>query len=367
MRRKRISAMVLVVCLSLVMSVIATCSSNGSNQFAAATGLKTRSFADSAGRQVEVPAEITKIAPSGPLAQIVLFALAPDMLVGLSGKWDFTAEQYLETKYYDLPVLGQFYGKQSTLNLEELAMVDPQVIIDVGEAKASIVKDMDGITEQVGIPAVHIGATMETMGEAYRVLGDLLGREKEAEVLAEYCEGIYSKTQDIMRKVGDDGKVDLIYCTGGDGLNVIARGSFHGELLDMVSNNLAVVEDISSKGTGNPVDMEQLLLWDPDVIIFAPESYYGSVAEDKMWQQLTAIKNGNYYEVPMGPYNWTGFPPSVNRYMGIIWMTQLLYPDKAQYDVYVEAVKYYKLFYHSELTEDQYKALVANSLLKVKH
>lgn len=112
--------------------------------------------------------------------------------------------------------------------------------------------------------------------------------------------------------------------------------------------------------------MEQIVLWDPDVIVFAPDSVYSSVAGDKTWQKLTAIKNGKYYEVPMGPYNWMGFPPSVNRYMGMIWITQLLYPDKAEYDLYKETAKYYELFYHSKLTEDQYKALVANSILKDK-
>ena len=365
MSKRKISAIVLVVCLSLIMAVAVGCSKSGTDESTTATEPKTVTFTDSAGRQVEVPDKITKIAPSGTMAQIALFALAPDMLVGLSSEWDPAAEQYLDTKYYDLPVLGQFYGK-GDLNLEEIAKVDPQVIIDVGESKSSIVEDMDGITEQVGIPIVHIEAATETMGEAYRMLGKLLGREKEAEVLAEYCEDIYSRTQNIMKKVGDDGKVKLIYCTGGDGLNVIAKGSFHAEILDLVSNNVAVVDDISSKGTGNPVDMEQIVLWDPDVIVFAPDSIYSSVAEDKAWQKLTAIKNGKYYEVPMGPYNWMGFPPSVNRYMGMIWITQLLYPDKAEYDAYEEAAKYYEMFYHSKLTEDQYKALVANSLLKAE-
>ena len=364
MRKKMISAIVLMVCLSLIISVAAGCSS-GSNESTTVADPKTINFTDSAGRQVEVPAQITKIIPSGSMAQIALFALAPDMLVGVSNEWNPDAEQYLDTKYYDLPVLGQFFGK-GDLNLEEIAKADPQVIIDVGESKSSIVEDMDGITEQVGIPTVHIEATTETTGDAYRMLGELLGREKEAEVLAKYCEDIYSRTQDIMKKVGGDGKVDLLYCTGGDGLNVIAKGSFHAEILDLVSNNVAVIEDISSKGTGNPVDMEQIVLWDPDVIIFAPDSIYSSVAEDKAWQKLTAIKNGTYYEVPMGPYNWMGFPPSVNRYMGMIWIAQLLYPDKAQYDLYEEAAKYYELFYHSKLTEIQYKALVANSILKAE-
>ena len=64
----------------------------------------------------------------------------------------------------------------------------------------------------------------------------------------------------------------------------------------------------------------------------------------------------------MGPYNWMGFPPSVQRYLGMMWIGQLLYPDTAQYDLYTEVATYFKLFYHSELTQAQYDALVANSI-----
>lgn len=320
-------------------------------------------FKDSAGREVKIPSKISKIAPSGSLAQIVLFPLVPDMFVGLSDKWSGEAQKYLDTKYYNLPVLGQFYGTQN-LNLEQIAKVNPELIIDVGESKSTIVEDMNNISSQIKIPAVHIEATTATMPEAYRTLGKLLGKEKEAEVLAKYCEETYKKTQDIMNSVGDKGKVKLLYCSGNDGLSVIAKGSFHAEVLDMVSDNVAVLKNFSSKGSGDPVDMEQIALWNPDVILFAPGSIYSTVGADPAWQKLDAIKNRKYYEVPSGPYNWMGFPPSVNRYIGMLWITQLLYPDKAQYDMYKETAKYYELFYHSKLTEDQYKALVQNSLLK---
>ena len=139
------------------------------------------------------------------MAQIVVFALAPDALVGVASKWTDDAANYLDAKYYELPVLGQFYGS-GDLNLEEIAARDPQVIIDVGEAKSTIVEDMDGIMEQVGIPTVHIDAATGTMGEAYRKLGQLLGMEDEAEALAQYCESVVARTQEIVDQLGEDGK-----------------------------------------------------------------------------------------------------------------------------------------------------------------
>ncbi len=319
----------------------------------------TRTFADSVGRTVEVPNEITKVAISGPLAQIVVFALCPDRVVGIASKWDKTAEQFLATEYYQLPELGQLYGGKGELNLETLLASEAQVVIDVGEPKGSIKEDLDALSEQTGIPFVHITATISTMGDAYRKLGELLNMPEEAEKLASYCDETYAKVAAIADSVE---KANLLYITGDQGLNVIAQGSYHAEIIDLLSNNLAVVESPSSKGTGNEVDMEQIMLWNPDVILFAPGSVYASVGSDPMWSELTAIKTGNYYEVPMGPYNWMGFPPSVQRILGMLWMAKLLYPEAADYDLYVEVANYFKLFYHCDLSEDAFNALVANSI-----
>lgn len=319
----------------------------------------TVQFTDSVGRTVELPTDITKVAVSGPLAQIVLFALCPDKLVGVASKWDTTAEQYLATDYYNLPELGQLYGGKGELNLETLLASGAQVVIDVGEPKDTIVEDLDALQEQTGIPFVHITATTATMADAYTKLGELLNMPDEAKTLSDYCAKVYARTQEIS---GGVEKANVVYCLGDAGLNVIAQGSYHSEVIDLLANNLAVVDAPSSKGSGNEIDLEQLLLWNPDIILFAPDSIYATVGSDPAWQQINAIKNGAYYEVPFGPYNWMGFPPSVQRYLGMMWMAQLLYPDTAQYDLYTEVAEYFKLFYHSDLTQAQYDALVANSI-----
>ena len=90
------------------------------------------------------------MAVSGPLAQMVLFALCPDKLVGIADEWDASAEQYLATEYYNLPLLGQLYGGKGELNLETLLGSGAQVVIDVGGPKDTIVEDLDALREQTG-------------------------------------------------------------------------------------------------------------------------------------------------------------------------------------------------------------------------
>ena len=319
----------------------------------------TRVFTDSCGREVTVPADIQKIAVSGPLAQMVVFAIAPDRMVGVANAWDESAKSYFDAKYLELPLLGQLYGGKGELNLETLLAAAPDVVIDVGEPKDSMAEDLDALQEQTGIPFVHIDAYLASMDDTYAMLGDLLAMPNEAQGLADYCRYAYDKVKAIADSVE---KVDLLYVIGEEGLNVIAKGSYHAEAIDMLCNNLAVVDEPSSKGTGNEVDMEQILNWNPDAVIFAPDSIYSTVADNENWQTIPAIKDGRYYEVPMGPYNWMGFPPSVQRILGMQWMAKVLYPDAADYDMYETTQTYFQLFYHCDLTAEQYAALTAHSL-----
>ena len=319
-------------------------------------------YTDGCGRQVEIPTEIRRIVASGPLTQIILFAIAPEMLVGLNEKWSEGAKEYVADEYLSLPVFGQLYGS-ANLNVEELAAAAPDLIIDIGEGKPSVAEDMDKLQAQTQIPCIHIEATLATMPETICKLGIILGKQEIADELASFCEKVYQRTAYLMDRVGKN-KVKALYILGSDGLNVLAKDSYHAELIDLLTDNLAVIDSPTARGTGNAVTMEQIALWNPDCILFAPGSIYATAAEREGWKELSAIQSGNYIEIPNDPYNWMGMPPAVQRYLGLIWLPSVLYPEYCDYDVKAEITEYYRLFYGCELTDEQYAALTANAFLR---
>lgn len=332
---------------------------------ATAAAAQDRDFTDSCGRTVKVPVEVTKIAISGPLSQIYILPLAGDMLVGVSQSFSADAKKYLPPEIFEKTEIGQLYGGKGEMDLEALLAADPDVVIDIGEAKKTIVEDMDSLSSQTGIPFVHIDATVATAPDAYRLLGQLVGREERGEELASYLQGILDDIHTMMEKVDADGaRKSILYCLGDAGVNVIAQGSFHAETINTMADNLAVLEDVVSKGTGNEVDLEQILSWNPDVIVFAPESIYESVGTMEAWQSLDAIANGNYYEAPASPYGWLSSPPSVQRYLGLLWLGQLLYPEYVTYDLEQSIKEYYDIFYGCDLTDEMYQELTRNALPK---
>ena len=322
----------------------------------------TRIFTDDCGREVEIPETITSYVASGPLAQIILYAIAPDEMAGLATKWYDSAKRIISEEHFNLPYIGQLYGS-ADMNVEELAKVGPQVIIDIGEKKESIEDDLNTLEEQTDIPAVYVSSTTETMPQTFRTLGKLLGKEEKGEELAQFCEKVYTRTCSIMDEVGEN-KQKGIFVVGEEGLNVLAATSFQAEVFDFLVDKIAVVENPLGKGTGNEVTMEQIALWNPDFVLFGPQSIYSTVKEDDAWSEINAIMTSNYIEVPEGPHNWMGSPPSVQQYLGLIWLTAQLYPEYCDYDVKADIMEYYELFYHCELTEDQYNTLTANAFLQ---
>lgn len=323
----------------------------------------TREFTDSTGRTVTIPWEVTKIAVSGPLTQVYILPLAGDMLVGVSNAFSQDAAAYLPAYLYELTEIGQLYGGKGEMDLEALLSADPDVVIDVGEAKDSIVDDMNSLSEQTGIPFVHIDATAATAPAAYRALGELTGRTEKAEELAAWCENTYTDITAMMEKVDADGaRKTILYCLGDKGCNVLAKGSFHAETVNLLGDNLADIAEVVSSGGGNEVDLEQIMAWNPECIVFAPDSVYATVAADAAWQQLSAIRSGDYFETPYGPYGWLSSPPAVQRYLGMLWLGELLYPTYVDYDLQAKVTEYYKLFYGCDLTGDMYDALMTHAL-----
>ena len=322
----------------------------------------TRIITDSAGREVEIPSEITKIAPSGPLAQIVLYTVSPDKLAGLAADFSNEAKQYIDEKYWGLPKFGQFYGKNASLNMEALIAEAPDVIIDIGEAKKTVKEDMDALQEQLNIPVIFVEATLPTMADAYEMLGDITGEKEQAGKLADYCRAEIGKADQNAAAIADADRKSVYFGLGEDGLHTNAKGSIHADVIDRIGAvNAADVEAVSSGG-GSEVSFEQVLLWNPNLIIVDSQKLYDTLTADPMWLELDAVKNGKIFKIPTAPYSFMSSPPSVNRMIGIEWLGSLVYPEIYTSDIREEVKNFYQLFYHIDVTDEKLEAILKGAV-----
>lgn len=322
----------------------------------------TWTFTDSLGREVTFEGPLTRVAPSGKLAQQCIYALNPEVIIGLTNELTGGEMKYYPESFAELPIFGTFYGKKANFNRETVLAAEPQVVLDIGQVKKNMEEDLNTLQEQLGIPVIFVEADLQNMDKAFEMLGELFEMPEEAKVLADYCVATIADVQEKAATIPEENRKTVYYGCQDTGLSTAAKGDLHAEVIDLVGGNNVVPSDLGRSFVD--VDMERLLDWNPDVVIFAPNSVYAQAGEDEVWQKLPAIANGNYYEVPGMPYSWVDMPPAANRLIGTKWLGNLLYPEVYDYDMVKETQTFYDLFYHVSLTEEDAQALLANSTFK---
>ena len=357
--KQRILALFLALCLCLP---LAAC---GKKQgYDPLEGVQTRVVTDSAGRQVEIPADIRRVAPSGSTAQMILMPIAHDLLAGLASSPSTAQMPYFPEEVRYLPTFGQFYGSKANLNMESLIDARPQIIIDLGDKKDNIADDMDRIQKQTGIPTVFIEANLDDMAAAYRTLGDILNQSDMAEPLAQFIVKTVSMARENSAKIPENQRLSVLFGTGSTGLACNAAGSVQADVIDLVGAvNAIIPQEVSNRGGGTTVSLEEVYAVEPDVILLSTGGPYDTLAQ-REWAGLRAVQSGKYYEIPGLPYDWMSSPPSVNRVLGIWWLGNLLYPELYDYDMVQVAREYYGLFWHYDLTEEEARQMLSRSTLK---
>ena len=186
--------------------------------------------------------------------------------------------------------------------------------------------------------------------------------------MATYCDGIIDEAQSVAAGLADADKVRVYYAEGIEGLNTDPEGSMHTEVLTLVGGANVAELELEETGYGmSPVSLEQVLVWNPEMILIASDpagesNVYEQITTESRWATVAAVKNREVYQIPRGPFDWFDRPPSISRVLGVRWLGNLLYPDLYQYDIRAEVKQFYSLFYHMDLTEEQLDELLARAV-----
>ena len=318
----------------------------------AAAAADKRQFTDSAGRNVTVPAKIERVYAAGPPASVMVFALAPDKLIGWTRALRDDERVFLPERYANLTELGRLTGRANTANVEVVLEHRPDVILDAGSVAATYSDLADRVQEQTGIPYVLLDGTLAHTASAFRSLGKLLGEEARAEVLAGYVDKTLSEIEQKISTVSPDNRPRVYYGRGPDGLQTGLEGSINVEALKFLGVRNVAAES-GRRGGLVTVALEQVLRWDPEVIVTVDPHFRAALLTDARWASVSAVRNKRIHLSPHLPFGWFDFPPGPNRLIGLQWLAKALYPDLFDYDLRARTAEFYRLFYHQEPTAEQ--------------
>lgn len=327
---------------------------------------ETREITDMAGRKVTVPTaeNIKSVFSTGPVAAIFLYMVAPDKLLGWNYELNDVEKSIILDKYQDLPN----FGMGDAVNYEAVIAANPTIAINSGKINDAMVSDCDALSESLGIPVVAVDNELNNSAEAFRFMGELLGVEDHAEELAQYAEQVFTDIN-ALSDIPEEKKVSVYFGNGEDSLETAPRGSQHAQILDVI--NAVNVADLElGDGSRVQISAEQLLAWDPDVIVVNGEPKAdksgSSAAEDILsnpdYASLKAVQDQKVYGTPNAPFSWVDRPAGPNRLIGMRWFSALIYPEYIKCDINEEIHKFFDLFYHVDLSDEQLENVLKGTL-----
>ncbi|WP_407393467.1 ABC transporter substrate-binding protein [Methanobrevibacter sp.] len=330
----------------------------------------SQNITDMINRSVEIPSTVNNVIATSPPMTTVLYMLAPDKLKAVNFQWTDDELKYVPGEYANYPVVGGWYGTQDG-SYEEFIAAEPDIVIESidegGDGDASTVAERQEKFGTIPVIAVRDTTNVEKIGESISFMGKVIGAEDKANQLNEFNNKYLDMVHDRSSKLSDADKRTVYYAAGNDGLQTYPSGGSHGQLIDLVGGkNVAdSLNQGNSTPTGVQVSIEQVIKWDPDVIITNDMDFYNKVYDDPNWAHIKAVQNKEVYVSPQSPFKWFDKPVGANMIIGVPWTAKVIYPDDYKDINMVETTKeFYSNFYHIDLSDDDAKEILLGSGLK---
>jgi iron complex transport system substrate-binding protein len=323
---------------------------------AAPRAARAATLTDAAGRTVAIPASVTRVFPAGPPAAILLYTLAPELLLGWPRAHSAEEREFLLPDIGARPEVGRLTGRGNTANLESVIALKPDLILDVGYVDPTYVSLADRVQQQTGIPYALLDGHFDKAAATYRALGELVGRRDEAEKLARYTDETLRTITQRTAGIPTEQRPRVYYARGPRGLETALGGSINVETIEFLGARNVAGEQ---RGGLAQVSLEQVLRWNPDTIVTVDREFAQSVKTDPTWASVAAVKDGRVYSAPRLPFGWVDFPPSVNRLIGLWWLARIFYPSRIPESIRFLTHQFFTTFYHVTPTDDQITRLLA--------
>lgn len=308
-----------------------------------ATGIITARFGN-----LPAPADIRRVFAGGPPAAVLLAVLAPEKLPGWPLKVSAEARALLPKAVRELPEIGRLAGRGSTISSETLLQLKPDLVLDVGTVDATYLSAMQRVAEQTGLPCALVQGRLTEHPAQLREVGRLLGVVARGEQLAAWAEEALALAAHVRDALPPEKRPRVYFGRGGDGLETGLTGSINMEVIDCAGGRNVAAE--AGRGGLTKVSPEQILAWNPEVIVTQDREFARRALVDPLWQPVAAVRARRVHLAASLPFGWLDGPPGVNRLIGVRWLIERLHPGRAggPSGLQTATADFFRLFYGVE-------------------
>ncbi|MEL7623906.1 MAG: ABC transporter substrate-binding protein [Clostridiales bacterium] len=361
LQARKILTLLLMLCLLASVAACTTGQTGGQSQATEATDPSAEAptepagqessqplvVVDAAGREVTVPENIERIVITcrgGTTNEVAIFA-DPNMIFGQPTQKAYP--QLLKMFPYFETVTDP--GSFDDVSVEQVLALQPDIVfVGVSSKKGNALLEEAGLvtyTMQIG------WATAETLKEEFLNMGKILKNEELAEKLVAYWDEKINLVKELVAAVPEEQR-KVVYYTSKTITD--ANVGNWGQSWIKTSGGKPVIE---GQFNGD-ISVEQVMEWNPDVILTHAGSGIDAIMSDERIQDLQAVKDKAVYQAPTGAFWWDR--PSPESPLSFLWLAKTLYPEAtAEIDLKAETVEFFKIFYGYDLSDAEYESFFA--------
>lgn len=312
---------------------------------------KVSTVEDALGRQIEIPDSVDKVAVTcqgGATHQIAVMG-ASDKIKAQPSMAKFPMLLKIFPQFNHVVDAGSF----DDVNIEEIMKADPDVVfVGITSEKGNKLIEDAGFNTFT----MYIGsADVKTQLKEFAMTGTILGNPEKAQQLIKYYKSKIAMVQDMVSKIPESKQKTVYYVNGSI---TSASSGIWGDSLIKSAGGVNVTSDYASGAKGTEFSVEQVMQWNPDVIVTQKgkgNENLAAITGDKRISDLDAVSNKQVYQFPIGAFWWDR--PSPEAPLGVMWLAKVLYPEYTKdIDLEKETKDFYKTFYNYDLSDEEYNS-----------
>jgi iron complex transport system substrate-binding protein len=311
----------------------------------------SREIVDMVGRSVAIPDRVARVVTLGPVPVLngFLFALGKqDTLVNglpleLSRKFQYVFAPELAGK----PIVQ---GAEKGLAVEDIVGLRPDLILTMDLATARKLGE-------VGLPVVYLRWTApDDVKALMALLGDILGKSKEASDYAAYFDETMKRVSSLVDPVASSRRPRVLYVN----LRRLTQPHRIADWWIGKAGGRSLTDD-GREQESVTFSLEQMLSWDPEVMIVADRGEAKMAYDEPRFQNISAVRNRRVYVAPAGAHLWAN--RTIEQPLTVLWAVSIIQPELfSQERLRAEMTAFYNRFFHKSLAGDQIDEILAGSV-----
>lgn len=238
-------------------------------------------------------------------------------------------------------------------NVEQLLALEPDLVFQWGHLNDDIIDPL--VNAGLNVALIKIGPEKFTR-KWLNMMGAVTGKPEKAKAMIKWRDDVMGELKTATADIdGDQRPRTLYFMNYLSKLRVAGGPSYNNFYINLAGGKNPAKE----LGMFTEVGIEQIIAWDPEVILLngfeaklSPQDVYNNA----LLADVSAVKNRRVYKMPLGGYRWD--PPNQESPLTWLWLSMILHPDKFNWDMNERIKSNYQFMYGQDVSLDDIKNIL---------